>query len=320
MAASGGVAATGGVTTTGGFTASGGVMGTGGAPSTGGIGGAGGGPSSGGASSGGSAGDGGAATGGSGGTTTGGSGGTGGAATGGSGGGGKGTCCSDGDCLCHGPAPTALTSSNGTFTTANYTVSTGRVYYPTNAEPPFAGVAICGGLFNTGPEMNPWGTFYASHGIVTIVTNTLANDQPATRGTKLLAAITELKGENTKSGSPLNGKLAGRYGTSGYSMGGGGTTIASQQEDTLLSSIGLAPYGGRGQNVQVPTLLLCGTSDGTAPLQHVDERVQRHPQRHAQDADQHQRRRPPQLVRSGGRRRRHVRQVRPRVPEGLSRG
>ena len=34
--------------------------------------------------------------------------------------------------------------------------------------------------------------------------------------------------ENTKNGSPLFGKLSGRYGTSGFSMGGGGTTYAAR--------------------------------------------------------------------------------------------
>jgi len=113
--------------------------------------------------------------------------------------------------------------------------------------------------------MAPWGPFYASHGIVTVVTNTLGTDGPDIRATKLLAAITQLKAENTKSGSPLNGKLAGRYGTSGYSMGGGGTTLASSTDPTLRTSVALAPWGGNGTGVKVPTLLLCGSADGTAP-------------------------------------------------------
>jgi pimeloyl-ACP methyl ester carboxylesterase len=48
-------------------------------------------------------------------------------------------------------------------------------------------------------------------------------------------------------------------------MGGGGTTIASGSEPTLKSSVGLAPWSPAGQNVKVPTLLLCGASDSTAP-------------------------------------------------------
>jgi dienelactone hydrolase len=178
---------------------------------------------------------------------------------------GKGTCCPSGDCLCHGPAPTGLTSKGGPFKTATFMLPAGTVHYPTDAEPPFAGVSICPGFTNSGPEMAPWGPFYASHGIVTVVTNTIGTDGPDIRATKLLTAITQLKAENTKSGSPLNGKLAGRYGTSGYSMGGGGTTLASNTDATLKTSIGLAAWGGSGMGVTVPTLLLCGSADTVAP-------------------------------------------------------
>ena len=179
--------------------------------------------------------------------------------------GGSGTCCPDGNCLCHGPDPSGLTSSGGPFDTDSYAMSAGTVHYPTDAQPPFAGVAICGGLTNTGPEMESWGPFYASHGIVAVITTTGALDQPATRARALLGAIEELKAENTNSGSPLAGKLSDRFGTSGYSMGGGGTTIASSDEPTLKTSVGLAAWSPTGNGIQVPTLLLCGSSDGTAP-------------------------------------------------------
>lgn len=178
---------------------------------------------------------------------------------------GSGECCDDGNCLCHGPAPTKLTAEAGPFKTANYTISTGTVHYPTDAEPPYAAVALCGGFTNSGPEMADWGPMYASHGIVTVITTTGPLDDPGTRAMKLLATIAELKKENDKSGGQLQGKLAGRYGTSGYSMGGGGTTMASGDDPTLKTSIGLAAWGGTGQKVKVPTLLLCGSSDTVAP-------------------------------------------------------
>jgi len=113
--------------------------------------------------------------------------------------------------------------------------------------------------------MASWGAFYASHGIVTIITTTTGADLPDLRATKLLASIDAIKAENTRTGSPLSGKLAGRYGTSGYSMGGGGTTIASATDPLLRSSVGLAPWAPVGENVSVPTLLLCGATDTTAP-------------------------------------------------------
>jgi pimeloyl-ACP methyl ester carboxylesterase len=48
-------------------------------------------------------------------------------------------------------------------------------------------------------------------------------------------------------------------------MGGGGTTIAATTDTTLKTSIGLAAWGPVGSGVSVPTLFLCGQSDGTAP-------------------------------------------------------
>jgi hypothetical protein len=192
-----------------------------------------------------------------------GSGGTTGAA--GMGGTGTGACCASGDCLCHGPSPTALSSMAGPFKTMSYMISTGTVYYPVDADPPFAAVAIIPGFLNTGPEMAPWGPFYASWGIVLADTNSGAADTPDIRAGELLAAIKELKAENTKTGSPLFGKLSDRYGTSGYSMGGGGTTIAASMEATLKTSVGLAPWGGVGMGVTVPTLLFCGDADTVAP-------------------------------------------------------
>jgi hypothetical protein len=178
---------------------------------------------------------------------------------------GSGMCCDDGDCLCHGPAPSELTASAGSFKVESARIGSGTLHYPTDAEPPLAAVVLCGGFLNTGPEMASWGPMYASHGIVTVIVTTDGADIPEIRATRLLAAIDELKMLNGDSSSPLNGKLSGRYGTSGYSMGGGGTTIATGQNAEIKTSIGLAPWGGSGNNVKAATLLLCGDADTVAP-------------------------------------------------------
>lgn len=178
---------------------------------------------------------------------------------------GTGMCCDDGDCLCHGPAPSELTAGAGPFKVESARITSGTLHYPTDAEPPLAAVVLCGGFLNTGPEMASWGPMYASHGIVTVIVTTDGADIPEIRATRLLAAIDELKMLNGDGSSPLNGKLAGRYGTSGYSMGGGGTTIASGQNAEVKTSIGLAPWGGSGNNVKAATLLLCGDADTVAP-------------------------------------------------------
>jgi dienelactone hydrolase len=176
-----------------------------------------------------------------------------------------GACCPDGDCLCRGPAPTGSSSAKGPFTTATFGVARGTVHYPTDAGPPFASVAMGTHFSASGPEMGAWGSFYASHGIVTIIANASTADVPAVYAEKLLAAIEQLKAENTRSGSPLMGKLSDRYGISGHSIGGGGATLAAASAPMLKTSVGFAPWGGNGDGVRVPTLLLCGESDTTAP-------------------------------------------------------
>jgi hypothetical protein len=176
---------------------------------------------------------------------------------------GTGMCCPDGNCLCHGDVPTKLSgTTKGPFKTAMVTAKTGTIYYPTDAEPPFAAIALCGGFLNTGPEMADWGPFYASYGIVVLITTTGALDLPDQRADELLASIAELKAITT---GPLAGKLSGRYGTSGYSMGGGGTLIAANKTPALLTSVSLAAWGPDAAMDKVPSLLFCGTADTVAP-------------------------------------------------------
>jgi hypothetical protein len=165
-----------------------------------------------------------------------------------------------------GEPATDLEYKVGPYNTDSYALAlTCTVYYPTDAEPPLAGIAIIPGFLNSRPEMADWGPFYASYGMVVVVTNTDPSAPRSSRATTLLNGVKALKAENTESGSPLFGKLSDRFGTSGYSMGGGGTTIASGQDSSLKVSIGLAPWGGSGDNVKVATLLLCGSVDTTAP-------------------------------------------------------
>jgi pimeloyl-ACP methyl ester carboxylesterase len=177
----------------------------------------------------------------------------------------NGDCCPDGDCVCHGPDPIALTDRAGPFRVDTIRGSTGTVFYPSDAEPPFAGLAIAAGFLNTGVEILDWGEFFASHGIVTVVTTTTGADLPAIRAAKLADSIAELERLDSESGNPLSGAMSGRYGTSGYSMGGGGTTLASAADSSLVSSVGLAPWAPVGRGITTPTLLMCGTTDTIAP-------------------------------------------------------
>jgi hypothetical protein len=182
-----------------------------------------------------------------------------------SGDGGVGAPPSDVDCPCTTPPPQRLNAELGPLGRSDTTrLSAGTAYYPTMGDGPFPAIAIVPGFLNTGPEVAEWGSFYASWGIVCVVTNSGAADLPDARGLYLLNAIRDLKEANTQQDSPLFGKLSGQYGTSDYSMGGGGTTVASTEDPTLRSSVGLAPWAPVGRGITVPTLHICGTADSTA--------------------------------------------------------
>lgn len=161
----------------------------------------------------------------------------------------------------HGDPPLILRNTPGPYWTDSYEIGSGVVFYPTNAPAPFAGMSLCGGFLNNGDEMFSWGEFYASWGIVTVITWTGIFDLPDARGWALSAAVDELKGENNSALSPIYQKMSGRYGTSGYSMGGGGTTISAQGAPSNKVSIGMAPWAPTGFLVNVPTLLMCGDAD-----------------------------------------------------------
>lgn len=101
-----------------------------------------------------------------------------------------------------GPAPTSagVDATRGSFATSQTTVSRlsatgfggGTIYYPTTTTAgTFGGVAIAPGFTATQSSISWLGPRLASQGFVvfTIDTNSTV-DQPASRGTQLLAALT----------------------------------------------------------------------------------------------------------------------------------
>ncbi|MBN1655505.1 MAG: hypothetical protein JXA30_17190 [Deltaproteobacteria bacterium] len=217
--------------------------------------------------------DGGPATGGSGGSEpVAGSGGS--EPVAGSGGSGPVECCTDGDCICREDDPPGLTPENGPYNFETFTYPRGSshggatVYYPTDADPPYAGLAMCPGFTATQSSIANWGPFLASHGIVFATLDTTTTGDPVTaRDDALLEVIGQLKAENSKSDSPLFGKMSDRYGVSGWSMGGGGTWIAAATDATLKSAMSLAGHnvtaGGASiaTGTTVPSMQLCGETD-----------------------------------------------------------
>jgi dienelactone hydrolase len=188
-----------------------------------------------------------------------------------------GECCVDSDCLCHDDVVNeASASRNGAFRTSSFRISGvsdyggGTVFFPTNAQPPFAAFVMCPGFTARQSSIREWGPFFASHGIVLMTIDTLSTRDPVNRrDDQLLAALEDLRAENSRRGSPLEGDLdLDRLGVSGWSMGGGGAWLAGKATPALKSVITLAGHhttagGARAvaQGLSVPTLMLAGSAD-----------------------------------------------------------
>ena len=147
------------------------------------------------------------------------------------------------------------------------------IYYPNNGVPPYAGIAIIPGYCGVEADIQDWGPFYASHGIVAITlgTNDPCADWPAVRAVALLDAIETIKSENTREGSPLNGKVdVNSFAVSGWSMGGGGAQLAASIDPSLKAVVGLCPWldlnGFQDSDLfhNVPVLIFTGQNDDIA--------------------------------------------------------
>jgi dienelactone hydrolase len=143
----------------------------------------------------------------------------------------------------------------------------GTMYYPTDADAPFASVAVVPGFSALQNTIADWGPFLASHGIVVMTIDTLTTlDSPDQRADELMAALKSIAGENTRMGSPLMGKLdTSKQCVSGWSMGGGGTLIAAAKNPTLKCGVSFAAWQPTGGAMNmVPVLMFEGTVDPLA--------------------------------------------------------
>lgn len=160
-----------------------------------------------------------------------------------------------------------LDESDGIRNGPDYNGAT--IYYPTNATPPFASVALITGFFSDPEDVEEWGPFYASHGIIVINigTNSLLDETNA-RAAALLDALETLRQENTRNDSPLEGDIdVNKFAVSGWSMGGGGAQLAAVQDPSIKAVVALCPWLDTGAtlNHSTPVLIFSGQFDPTAP-------------------------------------------------------
>jgi dienelactone hydrolase len=172
-----------------------------------------------------------------------------------------------------GPAPTlaSIQASTGPFSVATATVAKGNgfgggtIYYPTDtSQGTFAAIAVVPGFTEKQSAISWYGPRIASQGFVlfTIDTNS-TSDNPASRGTQLLAALDYLTQQ-----SPVKSRIdPNRLGVMGHSMGGGGTLEASKTRPSLKAAIGLAPWDQtkNWSTNKVPTMLIGAQNDTIAP-------------------------------------------------------
>jgi predicted dienelactone hydrolase len=175
-----------------------------------------------------------------------------------------------------GPAPTvaSIEAARGSFAIAQVTVARssvsgfggGTIYYPTStAEGTFGAIAISPGFTASQSSVAWYGPRLASQGFVVITIDTLSTlDQPDSRGTQLLAALTYL----TNTSSVRTRIDASRLGVMGHSMGGGGSLSASRTRPSLQAAIPLTPWHGtkNWSTVAVPTLIIGAENDTVASV------------------------------------------------------
>jgi hypothetical protein len=164
------------------------------------------------------------------------------------------------------PTPASISATTGPFATASTSVPRqsnfggGVIYYPTDtSQGTFGAIAISPGLNGTWPGIAWLGPRLSSQGFVVFGIDTLAlNDNPASRGSQLLAALDYL----TQT-SPVRTRVdASRLAVAGHSLGGGGAFEAALRRPSLKATIPNAPFfPGSASNVRVPTLITAMQND-----------------------------------------------------------
>ena len=178
--------------------------------------------------------------------------------------------------IVRGDAPTEISATTqGPYNVKSYTdgfpvnsYGGGTIWYPTDADPPFGGVAVCPGFVSVQGQISGWGPFLASHGIVMLTMDTgTPLDTVDLRADELMDALNSITSENSRADSPLNGKLdTMRLGVMGWSMGGGATWIDAATHPELRSAVTFAGHilTAVDQDITtdtVPTLMFAGSVD-----------------------------------------------------------
>ena len=146
----------------------------------------------------------------------------------------------------------------------------GVVYYPLDIEGPLPTIIIIPGFSNYVWQIESWGPYLASYGIVTMFVN--VNNIFHTheyRSAALLDGLTTIREENFRDESPLFSSLnLEKLAVGGYSMGGGGAQLAAQQDTSINAVVALSAHLNNSSSSllnQTPILFISGELDVIAP-------------------------------------------------------
>jgi len=162
--------------------------------------------------------------------------------------------------------------SAGLPTSSDYRSLT--VFYPTRGTGPYVVVMISPGLTEILGYLQGWANRFASHGYVAVFVeaNNTNADSAQARANGMWAGIQTMKAENSRAGSPLQGKLSDCFVTSGHSLGGGASLLTARAHPNDLKGVlGFNPYepSTNFSSIVAPTLILTGEDDTTAgPANH----------------------------------------------------
>jgi hypothetical protein len=162
--------------------------------------------------------------------------------------------------------------SAATVATATYDrgsssgISSVRVYYPKDSLTHLA-VTLTGGFSNTKENMYWLAEYLSKNGFIVFAISASNNLSVGGYENAHKGGVNLIKSENTRSGSPIKGKVKS-IGLTGYSMGGGavanvGNSLGSQ----VTVVVGMAPYAPSSflWSMKAPTVFLTGGADIIAP-------------------------------------------------------
>ena len=156
--------------------------------------------------------------------------------------------------------------------------SAATIFYPLTLSfsTPSAALVLVPGYTGTQDPYLWWGPALASLGIVVMIIDTNdPYDNLQMRKHAHIAAVDFLKNENSRSDSPLNGKVdTNKLAIMGHSLGGGAALLAAQELGNKIKTVvALTPYCcelGKAfdcdlSEMTVPTLIIAGSADTITP-------------------------------------------------------